>query len=317
MRGGGHSGAHPADVLDDGDGQGRALHRVGTGAKLVEQDEAMAVRLPQNRHYISHMCRESGQILFNALLIADVRQHPLVDRNGTLVRRRDVETALGHQRQQAKGLEGDGLAAGIGASDDQCIKGVSQLDVNGHRLLRVQQRMAGLAEVDGAVPPDLRPDGVHFIGELAPGKDQVQVHQGVIVPLNVLPVGRHIGGQLRQDALDLLLFLGLQLNIFVVGLNDADRLDEQRGAGGGNVVDQARHIALVLCLDRHHKTAVPLGDDGLLQNFGVAGRRNDLLQNLAAFCLGRPHMTADVRQLRAGGVGDRVLVHDAAVDLLL
>ena len=304
-------------MLDDGDGQRRALHRVGAGAQLVEQDKAVAVRLLQNRHDIGHMRRESGQILLNALLVADVRQHPAVDRDGTAVRRRDVEAALGHQGQQAQGLEGDGLAAGVGAGDDQGVKGVSQLDVDGHRLLGVQQRVAGLAEVDGAVPPDLRPDGVHFIGELAPGKNQVQVDQGVVIPLDVLPVGRRFRGQLRQDALDLLLLLGLQLDILVVGLDDAHGLDEQRGAGGGNVVDQAGHIPLVLRFHRHHEAAVPLGDDGLLQNLAVTGGGDDLLQYLAAFRLGRPHMAADVRQFCAGGVGDGVLVHDAAVDLLL
>ena len=57
-------------------------------------------------------------------------------------------------------------------------------------------------------------------------------------------------------ALDLLLFLGLQLNIFLVGLNDADRLDEQRGAGGGNVVDQALHYRHNL-LALHYRHNLP------------------------------------------------------------
>ena len=45
MGGSRHFGPQLADVLYDGDGQRRALHRVGTGAQFVEQNEAVAVRL--------------------------------------------------------------------------------------------------------------------------------------------------------------------------------------------------------------------------------------------------------------------------------
>ena len=228
-----------------------------------------------------------------------------------------MEAALGHQGQQAQGLEADGLAAGVGAGDDQGVEGVSQLDVDGHGLFGIQQRMPGPPQVDGPVPANLRAHAVHLVAELAPGKDQVQMDQRVVVPLDILPVGRRFRGQLRQNAFDLLLLLGLQLDQLVVGLDNAHGLHEQRGAGGGNVVDQTRQIAFVLCLYRHHKATVPLGDDSLLQNLAVAGGGDDLLQNLAALGLGRPHMPPDIRQLRAGRVGDGVLVHDAALDLLL
>ena len=43
--GGGSSGPQCPDVLNDGDGQRRALHRVGTGSQLVEQDQTIPVRL--------------------------------------------------------------------------------------------------------------------------------------------------------------------------------------------------------------------------------------------------------------------------------
>ena len=131
--------------------------------------------------------------------------------------------------------------------------------------------MAHPAQPQGAVPPDLGTHGVHPVAQLAPGEDHVQVHQGVVVPLDVLPVGRRLGGELRQDPLDLLLLLGLELNELIVGLHHPHGLHEQRGAGGGDVVDQARQISLVLGLHRHHEPAVPLGDDGLLEDLAVGG----------------------------------------------
>ena len=41
------------------------------------------------------------------------------------------------------------------------------------------------------------------------------------------------------------------------------------------------------------------------------------MQDLAALSLGRPHMAADVRQFRRGGVGDGVLVGDGPFQPLL
>ena len=43
--GGGSSGPQCPDVLNDGNGQRRTLHRVGTGSQLVEQDQTIPVRL--------------------------------------------------------------------------------------------------------------------------------------------------------------------------------------------------------------------------------------------------------------------------------
>ena len=46
VRRGGDAGAALAAELDDGDGQRRALCRVGAGAELVEEDETVAVAAP-------------------------------------------------------------------------------------------------------------------------------------------------------------------------------------------------------------------------------------------------------------------------------
>ena len=82
-------------------------------------------------------------------------------------------------------------------------------------------------------------------------------------------------------------------------------------------MDQARQISLLLRLYRHHEAAVPLGDDVVLQDLGVAGGGNDLLQDLTALGQSCPHVAADVRQFRAGGISHRVLVGNAPPDLVL
>ena len=140
---------------------------------------------------------EGREALLDALLITDVRQHPLIDRHLAAVPGWNVQAALGHQRQQPQRFQTDSLAAGIGAGNDQCIKGAAQLNIDGHRLFRVQQRVPGFPQADGPVPPHQRPDSVHFVAQLTPGENQIQPHQRVMVPQNILPVGGSVSGQLR------------------------------------------------------------------------------------------------------------------------
>ena len=120
-----------------------------------------------------------------------------------------MQAALGHQGQQTQCFQRNSLTAGVGAGDDQGIKRTAQFNVNGYRRFFVQQGMPRLPQTDQAVPPHLGADRVHLIAQFAPGEDQIQLHQCVMVPLNVPPVGGGISGQLRQNAVDLRLFLGL------------------------------------------------------------------------------------------------------------
>ena len=317
MGGGGNQGSLAAGTFNDGNGQGCALHRVRTGAQLIEQQQALVVHLPQDLHNVGHMGGEGGQALLNALLVAHIRQHPVEYTHGAAAVGRDMQAALGHQTQKADGFQGNGLAAGVGAGDDQGVELLTQLHGDGHCLGLVQQRVPGPAQGHAAPAADLRTAGVQLIAQLRPGKDHVQVHQNVIVPQNILHGPGAGGGQLPQDAVDLLFLPGLQLLELVVGLHHAHGLHKQRGPGGGDVVYQARHAALALGLYRHHEPPVPLGDQGLLQDLGIGRRRDDALQDLPPLGGGQPHFPPDIRQLAAGGVGNGLLIQNGGADLLL
>ena len=120
--GGGDAGPGGAGVGDDGDGQRRPLHRVRAGPQLVEEHQGPAVRLLQYTDDVGHVCREGGQALFDALFVADVREHPVIDADGTARGGGDLEAALGHQGEKAQGFERHRLAAGVGAGDYQGVK---------------------------------------------------------------------------------------------------------------------------------------------------------------------------------------------------
>ena len=82
-------------------------------------------------------------------------------------------------------------------------------------------------------------------------------------------------------------------------------------------MNKAGQVAAVVGLDGHDEAPVALRDERLLQRALVAGRGDDLLQDLSALGACRTLVTADIRQLGAGGVGDLVLGEDGGRDLIL
>ena len=91
-------------LLDDGDGQCRTLNGVGARAQLIEEDQAVLVRLVQDLHDVFHMRREGRQTLLDALLVADVGQHRGKDAHSAVVVTGDMQAALRHQAEEAERL---------------------------------------------------------------------------------------------------------------------------------------------------------------------------------------------------------------------
>ena len=116
----------------DGAGQGRAFLRVGTRAKLVQKDQAVAVSAFEDADDVAHVRGEGAEALLDALLIADVREDVLEDDGPRAVVYGEVETRLGHEGKQANGLEGDSFPARVRPGDDQHAEAVAQFDRDGH-----------------------------------------------------------------------------------------------------------------------------------------------------------------------------------------
>ena len=139
MGGGGNFCALLMELLQNRHGERSAFDRVGARAQLVNQHKAVCIRLVQNADDVGHMRGESGEGLLNALLIPNIREHMCEDGNTALIRDRDHQTAHRHQREQAHGFDGYGLAARIGAGNHQRIKGFTQADIRGDDLLFYDQ----------------------------------------------------------------------------------------------------------------------------------------------------------------------------------
>ena len=177
MSGGHGLGPQGLGVLQDGHGQGRALGGVGAGAQFVEEQQGTAVGLTQDIHDIGHVGAEGGQALFDALLVSDIGADPVEAGYLAALIHRDMQSGQSHASEEADGLQGHGLAAGVGPGDDHGGDITPQLHVDGHHPGRRDQWMAGLDQADEAAVVDLGSRSVKIVAELAFGRDEIDAGQ--------------------------------------------------------------------------------------------------------------------------------------------
>ena len=260
------------------------------------------------------MGRKGRQGLVDGLLVPDVCQHGGAHLHHGAIGGRDMQAALCHERKQTQCLEGDGLSASVGAGNDQRVEPASQDQVVAHGGFGVQQGMAGPAQLN--VIAQHRLHGPHGGRQLSPGKDTVQGHQRLVIVLNALLEPGAVGGQLRQNALDLLLLFGLELSQLVVGVHHPHRFNKESAAGAGHVVDQAWDVVFVFAFHRHHIPPAPHGDDGILQIFGLVGR-DQPVEHVPHLPRRRPDVPSDVGQFRRRRVCNLLLAEDGPGNFLL
>ena len=312
----GDNAAARAGILQNRHGKRRALDGVCSRAELVEEKKRSVAALFEHVHDVHHVRREGGERLLDALLVADVRKDFIKYGNAAALCGGNVQAALRHKAEKADGLERNGLAAGVRAGDDERIVILAELHIDRHGLVLIEQRMARPAQPDAALG-ELRRAGIQLEAEFCPREDAVEPHERGEVGVDILAVRGTLGGKLRENALDLRFFLRFQLADLVVCLDRRHRLDEERGAGGRNIVHEPRNAALAFGLDRNNVAIRARRDDRVLQKLRHGRRGDDLLQAVAHASRRRAHFAADVRKLTARAVGDLILAGDGVYDLVL
>ena len=83
------------EAVEDGPAQRRPFRRVGAGAQLVEQDQALRVGLLQDEGDPRNVGTERAERLFQALLVADVGEDVVKDGDVAALAGRDVHARTG------------------------------------------------------------------------------------------------------------------------------------------------------------------------------------------------------------------------------
>ena len=145
--------AHALEVAQDRAGQGRPFLRVGAGAQLVHQHQRPPGGLTHDAQQVGDVGAERGKRFLDALLVADVGVDAVEPGEAGFIGG-DVQTSMGHHRQQAHRLQRHGFAPGVGPGDEQHPPLRVQRQADGHHVaalrLAQEQRMAGAAQAQAA-----------------------------------------------------------------------------------------------------------------------------------------------------------------------
>src|SRR5262245_17255805 len=193
----GHDGstADLVELIQDRAAQGGPFRRIGPGPEFVEQNEALVIGGLEDRRDPRDVRTERAERLFQALLVANIREHVRPDRDRASFRRRDVHAALSHDREEAGRLQCNCLTPGVRPRDDQEIEAHPEPHVDWYdssflcgtvaRLLSLvadfmpeqvlQQGMPGRAQPEPALAVDVR--GIHVVvaAVLRLGRDEIDL----------------------------------------------------------------------------------------------------------------------------------------------
>ncbi len=223
---------------------------------------------------------------------------------------------------KAQGLQGHGLAPGVGPGDDEKAVPGGKFQINGDHVrgrgvlppLLHQEGVAGLAEVHAALTPPDGFSGPKLLGKFDFGLDGVQFAQGRQGQANFVEMIPHQVGEPSQHRFFFPLFPVVEEVQGVVVLHDGQGLEIQGGLGLGLVVDDAGNDALVVGLDGNDVAAVALGNQGTLEGV-LVGRLEKVLLDLAVDPLpGVGQLTAHLGQAGAGLIQDKVVGADTLLD---
>ena len=169
-----------AQPFQNADGQRCTLGRVGACAQLVEQGQRGVARQVENAADPLHMAGEGRQTLFDALLITDVNEIFVKMADNAALMRRDQEPVLRHRVEQTGCFQRYGLAAGVGAGDNEGVIVAAQLNVHRHDLFLVDERVAGLVQLEIDLVADGGHKGVLLHSQPCLGQQQVDLEHRVI-----------------------------------------------------------------------------------------------------------------------------------------
>ncbi|MNR30634.1 hypothetical protein D3C85_1481000 [compost metagenome] len=112
-------GPTPVQLLQNGDGERKALSRVCPRRQLIDQQQHASACITQHPLYTLHLGREGAQRLCEALSVSDHTDHIREYCKVTVFLHGNQQSGLYHRGQEAQCLEDNCFPAGIWAGNNQ------------------------------------------------------------------------------------------------------------------------------------------------------------------------------------------------------
>ena len=207
---------------------------------------------------------ECGEVLLDALGVADVRQHTVKDGDLAALCCRNQHATHCHEGEQTGSFQGNGFTAGVRTGNDESAALAAQREADGDGFLVGNQGVTCLFQDEYAVIGQIRRKGVHLLRQTCLCEIEVQLGAGFVIANDGVCPGAAVRAKLLNDALDLLRLLNLQQTDVVVCFDHSDRLNEEGLPGSGGVMYQTGNLAPMLGTHRQNKPPVTQGDTAVL-----------------------------------------------------
>ncbi|HRJ21321.1 MAG TPA: hypothetical protein PLF84_19910, partial [Bryobacteraceae bacterium] len=313
--------AAAAEFVEDGDAEGAAFIGVGGAAEFVEQDEGAGLGGFDHFADAGDVGAETGEGVFDGLVVADVGEDVGEDGEGGFGGG-DGPTGLGHEGERTGGFHGDGLAAGVGAGNEEGAQGAVEGEGEGDDAFPlaakevVEEGVAGVLEVKdgGFVGGESGDDGVGLYGEVGAGEDGVEGGEGAGGEADFGGVFAEACGQFGEDAMDFAEFFIGEADEVVVEFDGFEGFDEEglsRPAGG---MDDARGFLLGGRDDGDDEAVVADGDELFLEEAVVAVEFKEAVEGFVDGAFLAFEVPADAGEGDGGVVVEGAVGEDLAGD---
>ena len=241
------------------------------------------------------MRAERGQRAFDALFVADVREHRAEQRKPRAFGGRNGKPRLVEQAEQGERLERDGLSTRVRPGDDEDALAFQKTNVNRDGVA-AQERMPRLKQQRRLSVAVEREHAAVLHAPAGGGKGRVKQRHRRERGTERGNQSAQVGGQFGEDFADRRLKPECLLRQLVVFAHDCFRLDEQRLPGLARLVHDAVDSVFVACPDGEQLAAGAVDGHGGFQHGGERGVARVRLERGGDLRLERRDCRADSAQ---------------------
>jgi hypothetical protein len=254
-----------AEFLEQRDGQGRAFFGRGSRAHFVYQNQRAVGGDFEHRLQVQHVRRKRGEVGGNRLLVADIRQNAIENRQfGAGCR--DRNRRLRRKSRESNRLQRNRFAAGIRPAHhhNRFLAAHRECQRHGFAALRAQRSfehwIARRFQAQRISRREFRHHAVVVASKPAPRENGIEMRDGRRGGFERAVLTTKPFRELFQDARDLRQLVLAELDQPIIQIDSFERLDENGLPRSAGAVNHSRHGAAFRCSHGNHEAVVPQRD---------------------------------------------------------
>src|SRR3984957_10925776 len=309
--------AQGAEFFEQRDGESRAFFGRGARTHFVDENQRAVRRDLEHRFQIQHVRRKRGEVGGNGLLVTDIGQNVIEERQFGAFRS-NGNRRLCSKCSEADVFKGDCLPARVGSADDHhCFRAAKRKGQgDGFAALRAQRvfenRITRGFEAERITDGKFRHRAIELTRKSRTGKNRIEMSDSRGGGFKRPAIGADLFGEFGENACNLRDFFFGKLDEAIIEIDGSERLDEYRLARGAGSVHDARNGAAIAGANRNDEAIVAERDVVLASRLTTCPKNT--FERLLDFVARLPDARANAAQLWRSIVADFTIGKNRAAD---